>query len=264
MTSTTTATKKVLVSAQNITQSFTVGEESTQVLKKADFAIKENSFTIVYGQSGSGKSTLLNILTGLQKPSSGQVTFSGEDVYKLPPNRLAHFRASRIGIVYQQNFWVKSLNVIENVSMPLYFLGYSKSAAAKKAYEALDRIGMKTYGKKNPSLLSGGEQQRVAVARAIVNDPMFIIADEPTGALDSTNGEMIMSLLHTAQAKENRTVILVTHNLEYLPLADHLLHIQDGVVEEIADSKIDHATDTLIKDMRERILRLAKMKKDAL
>lgn len=254
--------REALIQASGIQQDFTVGQESFTVLKKADFAIRSQTFNIVYGQSGSGKSTLLNILTGLQKPSKGQVLFEGQNVYELPPDELAHFRANQIGIVYQQNFWVKSLNVIENVSMPLYFLGYSKSAASKKAYAALERINMHSYGKKYPVLLSGGEQQRIAVARAIVNEPMFIIADEPTGSLDSTTGDMIMNLLHEAQMKTGRTIILVTHNMEYLSLADHLLHIKDGEVQEITDTGIDEAAEALIKNMKERITRLAKIKKD--
>ncbi len=254
---------KIIVKASEIEQHFTVGEESFTVLKKADFKIKENTFNIVYGQSGSGKSTLLNILTGLQKPTKGQVEFEGNNVYQLSPNELAYFRANRIGIVYQQNFWVKSLNVIENVSLPLYFLGYNKPMAAKKAYAALELINMQSYEKKYPILLSGGEQQRIAVARAIVNDPMFVIADEPTGSLDSTTGDMIMELLHNAKVNYGRTIILVTHNMEYLSLADHLLHIQDGVVEEIPDSEIHEATDSLIRGMRDRINRLAQIKEES-
>lgn len=257
------ADRTVVIKANDIKQDFTVGEETFQVLKKADFQLFNNSFNIIYGQSGSGKSTLLNILTGLQRPSTGDVQFEGEDVYKLSANDLAHFRANRIGFVYQQNFWVKSLSVIENVSMPLYFLGYSKSMAAKKAMTALERINMQGYAKKYPVMLSGGEQQRVAVARAIVNDPLFIIADEPTGSLDSNSGDMIMNMLYDMQAKEGRTIILVTHNMEYLPFADHLLHIADGVVEEIHESNIKDATEDLVKNMRERITRLAAAKHEA-
>lgn len=253
--------KKILVKASGIEQSFLVGEETINVLKKVDFEIRDNTFNIIYGQSGSGKSTLLNILTGLQKPTKGKVDFEGRNVYELSPNDLAYFRANRIGIVYQQNFWVKSLNVIENVSIPLYFLGYSRSMAAKKAYATLELVKMQDYSKKYPVLLSGGEQQRIAVARAIVNDPLFIIADEPTGSLDSTAGDMIMNLLYESQTKSGRTIILVTHNMEYLPLADHLLHIQDGVVEQMLDENIHKATDVLMDGMKERISRLAKLKR---
>lgn len=257
------ADRTVVIKANAIKQDFTVGEETFQVLKQADFQLLNNSFNIIYGQSGSGKSTLLNILTGLQRPSAGNVQFEGEDVYQLSPNDLAYFRANRIGFVYQQNFWVKSLSVLENVSMPLFFLGHSRSEATKKALAALERINMQDYAKKYPVMLSGGEQQRVAVARAIVNDPLFIIADEPTGSLDSASGDMIMNMLYDMQAKEGRTIILVTHNMEYLPFADHLLHIADGIVEEIHEHSIKDATDDLVHTMRERITRLAAAKHEA-
>ncbi len=248
---------KTLIKATNIFQSFHVGDETIHVLKDVNFAITNNTFNIVYGPSGSGKSTLLNILTGLQRPSEGNILFNDEDVYQFKPDKLARFRAHRIGIVYQQNFWVNSLNVIENVSMPLYFLGYKRSEANDLAKLALERIGMENYAKKYPILLSGGEQQRIAMARAVVNDPMILIADEPTGSLDSKNGDMIMDLLQRYQSEYRRTIILVTHNMEYLPLADHLLHISDGQVEELKHDSIQSTTAALMQDMKDRIDRLS-------
>lgn len=252
--------KQSIVTLKDVDQSFIVGDEKIDVLHKISFELQPNTFNIIYGPSGSGKSTLLNILSGLQRPSSGTVMFGGNRLYDLSPNDLAAFRANQIGIVYQQNYWVKSLNVIENVSMPMYFLGYSRSAAAKIALDALEEVGMTAYVKKNPALLSGGEQQRIAMARAIVNNPLFIIADEPTGSLDSKNGDMIMDLLRECQTVLKRTIILVTHNMEYLPLADKLLHIQDGQVEEQRDGSIKETADVLLGQMRDRIDRLAKAK----
>lgn len=254
---------EVLIRAKDVYQKFGEGEEAVDVIKKVNFEIKNNTFNVIYGASGSGKSTLLNILTGLQRPSSGSITFRGQDVYSFTPDELARFRASRIGIVYQQNYWVQSLNVLENVAMPLYFLGYNRALAADMAMIALDRIDMGSYAKKYPTLLSGGEQQRVAMARAIVNDPMFIIADEPTGSLDSKNGDKIMSLLRTAYTDSLRTIILVTHNMEYLPLADNLLHIQDGVVQNPDSSSIKATTDEMIKGMKDRLDQFAHAKRKA-
>jgi len=256
--------EKVIIDIGEVSQSFTVGDETVSVLKKIDFKLKNKTFNIIYGPSGSGKSTLLNILTGLQKPSTGAVQFDGRRLYELTPDKLAHFRANEIGIVYQQNFWVKSLNVLENVAMPLYFSGHSRFEAKKRAREALDLVDMRPYEKKNPSFLSGGEQQRVAMARALVNEPLFIIADEPTGSLDSKNGDMIMNLLDRCRKEYGRTIILVTHNMEYLPLADHLLHIEDGMVKQTTDdADIQTTTDDLLLDMKRRIDRLSKERKNA-
>jgi len=247
-----------LIQAKDVYQSFKVGGEIIEVLKGVNFSITDNTFNIIYGPSGSGKSTLLNILTGLQKPTTGSVTFSDLDVYNLKPNDLAKFRAHRVGFVYQQNFWVKSLNVLENVSMPLYFLGYSRAKAEPIAKLSLARVGMETAAKKSPLMLSGGEQQRVAMARALANDPLFIIADEPTGSLDSNNGDKIMGLLRDCLEQFKRTIILVTHNMEYLPLADHLLHIEDGQVQDMLNDDINKTTRQLMGLQKKRIEDLLK------
>ena len=249
-----------MIKASNVDQQFQVGEEMIQPLKNVSFDILENTFNIIFGPSGSGKSTLLNVLTGLQRPTSGTVLFEDKNVYKFHPDELAYFRANRIGIMYQTNYWVKSLNVLDNVSLPLYFLGHSRASAAKMALDSLSRIGMENYAKKYPAFLSGGEQQRVALARALASDPMFIIADEPTGSLDSKNGDKVMTLLRRCQTEFNRTIILVTHNMEYLPLADNLLKIQDGQVLQMPHENINKTTDSLIGEIKERITRLSKMK----
>lgn len=246
--------QKIIVDVKNISQSFDTGEECVQVLKKADFELYDKTFNIIYGPSGSGKSTLLNILTGLQKPTTGEVIFDGKHLYELSPDDLAYFRAVEIGIVYQQNYWVKSLNVVENVALPLLFSGMGRSSALAKASVMLETVHMKGYEKKHPGLLSGGEQQRIATARALINDPLFIIADEPTGSLDSKNGDMIMQLLERCRDEMGRTVILVTHNMEYLPLADHLLHIEDGFVTQTTKHQsIRAVTNDLLNNMKVRI-----------
>ncbi len=251
---------KSLIEVKGVEQHFVVGGDTISPLKGVDFTIIDNSFNIIYGASGSGKSTLLNVLTGLQKPSKGTVLFDGRDVYGLPPDELAYFRANQIGFVYQTNYWIKSLNVMDNIAMSLYFTGNSRAKAAKLAHETLERVNMGSYAKKYPVLLSGGEQQRIAMARALVTNPLFVIADEPTGSLDSKNGDMIMDLLRACQTDFKSTVILVTHNMEYLPLADHLLHIQDGLIEELQHGNIQATTDALMSDMKERINRLARIK----
>lgn len=246
-----------IIELDTVNQSFAVGDEVMDILHDINFKIQQKSFNIIYGPSGSGKSTVLNILTGLQKPSEGKVTFNGQQLYTLSPDELAHFRANEIGIVYQQNYWVKSLSVLENVAMPLFFVGYGRKEARAKAYEALDLVKMRDYAHKRPTLLSGGEQQRVAMARALVNDPLFVIADEPTGSLDSKNGDMIMNLLRQCQSELGRTIILVSHNMEYIPLADHLLRIEDGhMVETQDDSDITSTANELLTAMKDRINKL--------
>lgn len=242
-----------IIKAENISQSFKTPAGKIDILKNVSFSIKANSFNVIFGQSGSGKTTLLNILAGLQAPFSGRLTVQGDDIYTLSSDERAHFRASRVGFIQQRNYWVKSLNVLENVSIPLHFLGYSRHEAAKAAMVALDRVGMTDYAQKSPLVLSGGEQQRVAVARAFANDPLFIIADEPTGSLDTKNGDMIMQLLVNAQSTFRRTIIVVTHNMEYVALANHLLKMEDGTLEDIPSGDIQKFTKMLMLDVEDRI-----------
>ncbi len=250
-----------LLQAKDIHMDFNFSDEKVSILRSVNFTITDNSFNIIYGASGSGKSTLLNILTGLQKPTKGTLDVEGRSLYDYTPDELARFRAHRIGIVYQQNYWVHSLNVIENISLPLYFLGYSRAEASSLALISLERVDMVGYAKKYPTMLSGGEQQRIAMARALVNDPRIIIADEPTGSLDSKNGDKIMGLLSKIKNEYRRTIILVTHNMEYLPLANYLLHIQDGNVQELKSGSIRAATNELMRDMKQRIDRLSGVNK---
>ncbi len=221
-----------LISVSKVSKSFLSGDATIDVLKDVSFTIPEGSFTIIHGPSGSGKTTLLNTITGLQKPTTGSVLYEQKDIYNLTPSELAHFRAKTMGIVYQQNYWVQSLTVLENVALPLYFLGYEKTAALKEALESLKRVGMDHHAAHLPTILSGGEQQRVSMARALVSNPTYIVADEPTGNLDSKNGDAIMKLLKYFNEEMGRTIILITHNLEYLPMGNQIIEVYDGVVTE--------------------------------
>ncbi len=252
--------KRQLIIVDKVSQEFIAGEQHIQPLKNVSFGVEENSFNIIYGPSGSGKSTLLNILTGLQAPSKGTVHIEGHNIYELDHDALANFRASKLGFVYQTNYWIKSLTVLDNVAMQLYFSGLDRKKASKSAIDALSMVHMESYAKKLPDLLSGGEQQRVAIARALVSNPSFIIADEPTGNLDSKSGDMIMDLLRRCQVEFKRTVILVTHNMEYLPLADQLLHIEDGELQQMHEGSIQKTANALMDDMSKRIKRLSQTK----
>ncbi len=224
--------REVMVTGQNINKKFYLETETTHVLKDINFTVPKSSFTIIYGPSGSGKSTLLNCLVGLEPPTTGQVIVDGQDLYSLNTDQRANFRARTLGLVYQTNYWVNSLSVIDNVSMPLYLAGYGKRQANLIAEESLERVGMADYKSKKPTVLSGGQQQRVSMARALVANPSWIVADEPTGNLDTKNGDMIMGLLNELKYKMGKTVVLITHNMEYLTLSDHRLHIRDGVLTE--------------------------------
>ena len=254
--------KTEMIKATGLFQQFIHGGDKTVALKEATFSVDEGTCNIVFGPSGSGKSTLLNIISGIQPPTRGTVIVGGRDIYKLGTDELARFRAKNVGFIYQTNCWVKSLNVLQNVSVPLFFLGYTKKRAEKVAIMALDRVGMREYAKKNPIFLSDGEQQRVAAARALVSNPEIIIADEPTGNLDTNSGDRIMSLLLRNQIDLNGTLIIVTHNMEYLSLADHLLRIQDGELEDIKPENMKGLIDTLIMEVQFRVKQLLKMKEN--
>lgn len=252
----------IILSTNNLTIRFPVGKTTIMPIKNASIDIKANSFNIIYGASGSGKSTLLNILGGLQQPTEGIVSVQNRDLYSMSADELAHFRANRIGFIHQRNNWVKSLTVLDNVALPLYAIGFSRAKASKIAMGSLERVGMQNFANYHPAFLSGGEQQRVAMARALVNEPLFVIADEPTGNLDTTNGDSLMKLLVNAQSEFRRTIILVTHNMEYIPFADHLLSLSDGHVTDIQQADTAKVTNELIKKTKQRIVELSKMKSE--
>jgi len=219
-----------LITVKDLNKSYNTKSGIVDVLHDINFTVRDNSLAIIFGPSGSGKTTLLNVLSGLEPPNTGTLNIDGQDVYMLNADNRAHFRAQAMGIVHQTNYWVKSLNVLENVAMPLYLSGSDKSSATKAALTSLGEVGMTEFAHFQPTVLSGGQQQRVSMARALVANPKLILADEPTGNLDSKNGEMIINLLVKAQKELKRTIILVTHNLEYLPLSDTQLYILDGKV----------------------------------
>lgn len=242
-----------LFSAKNLSLKFTVGDLPVIAVNNASISIPEQQVTIIYGASGSGKSSLLNVISGLQAPSKGKLLYRGKNIYDQSQNEIAFFRAHELGIVYQTNYWVKSLSVLENVALPLYFLGHTKADAHKQARSALARVDMSEYANKSPVLLSGGEQQRIATARAIISDPPVIIADEPTGNLDSKNGDRIIDLFRHLNEEEKKTVVLVTHNMEYISMAHHLLEIQDGIVTEIDKADIAKTVKGMLSDAQKRI-----------
>jgi putative ABC transport system ATP-binding protein len=242
-----------LIEVKNVSKRFKTTAGYTEAVRNANFQIPSGSFTIIYGPSGSGKTTLLNMMIGLDAPTTGSVTYEGKDLYSMDKNDRAFFRAHTMGMVQQTSHWVKSLSVLDNVALPLHFLGLSPEIATTRAEESLRRIGVEAHSHKFPSVLSGGEQQRAAMARALVNSPAYIVADEPTGNLDSKNGDTIIKILRQLNKKFHRTIVLVTHNLEYLSLGDKLLLMEDGIVTETKDEDIKKVTGHLLTDMKNRI-----------
>lgn len=200
------------------------------VLHHISIDIPDGKLVILFGQSGSGKTTLLNIVGGMMKPTSGTVFFNGESVYEKNPKDLCKYRSENIGFIFQNFFLENAYTARENVMVPLLLnRGLSKREREIRATEILQRVGLAEKVNKKPTELSGGECQRVSIARALVNNANLIIADEPTGNLDSINGDSILNLLRE-QVENKKTVLLVTHNEKYLSYADIVFRISDGVI----------------------------------
>jgi len=221
-----------LVECQNVIKSFNVEHKKVEILHNVSFTIPKGSFTILFGPSGSGKTTILNTILGLEPPTSGALNVDGVDLYSLSSDERSKFRSHYIGVVHQSNYWVNSLSVLDNVALPLYLAGHSKGSSRKLAKQSLERIRLEKYSNRPPTVLSGGEQQRISVARAMVKNPEIIIADEPTGNLDTSNGNEIMGLLNQFNKELNTTVVLVTHNPDFLQYSNNIIGIRDGVVEQ--------------------------------
>jgi len=224
------AQKETMVEFSDVTKAFVVKNRRDEVLRDVSFKVPVGSFTILFGPSGSGKTTILNTMVGLEPVTTGKVSVNNTDLYKMSGDQRAHFRAQTVGMVHQYNYWVNSLSVLENVALPLILAGWDKSAANQAAQLSLGRVGLERYAHSSPVVLSGGEQQRVSFARATVVRPKLLVADEPTGNLDSKNGEMIINLLKDFNRLYKATVVLVTHNASLLPISDNVIGTKDGRV----------------------------------
>lgn len=223
---------EIIIQTQELEKSFQVGDRQFRVLREINFKISEGEFLIIYGPSGSGKSTLLNCLIGLEPSSSGTIWVGGKRLEGLDSDHLAALRNDFYGVVYQQQIWVKSLSILENVALPLMIGGQTRHSALAHAQARLREVGMERYATRRPTEISGGEQQRVGLARALVNDPRILVLDEPTGNLDTHSADEVLLLLQRLNRAKHITVIMVTHNLAYLPLASMTLRLRDGAVEK--------------------------------
>ncbi|MGB5966514.1 MAG: ABC transporter ATP-binding protein [Sulfurimonadaceae bacterium] len=220
-----------MIKLEQVTKSYGSGEGETRVLKDIDLEIKSGEFVAIMGPSGSGKSTLLNILGALDVPSGGNYSFYDTDIRALSKEQLALFRRYILGFVFQGFNLLKKTSALENVEMPLVYLGMHAKERKQRAIEALTSVGLEDRTGYDPGQLSGGQQQRVAIARAMVTRPKVLIADEPTGNLDSKRGLEIMELIKTFN-EDGITVIMVTHEKDIAAYASRIIYLRDGMIEK--------------------------------
>jgi lipoprotein-releasing system ATP-binding protein len=218
----------ILISANNLIKSYQNNKMKLEVLKSVSLDIISDQISVIIGASGAGKSTLLHLLAGLDRPDSGNVYYNEKDIFKFSDDKLARFRNKNVGLVFQFHHLLPEFTALENVAIPQMIDGKSLSAASRKAKELLESVGLNERIDHKPAELSGGEQQRVAVARALVNDPEVIFADEPTGNLDSANSEAIHNLIVELRNKFKKTFVIVTHNKGLVRLADKIFEMKDG------------------------------------
>ena len=227
---------KKLIDLRNINKTYRNGDQELKVLKNINLTVEEGEFVAIMGPSGSGKSTLMNIIGMLDRPSTGEYLLENEDVANLGDKKLAKVRNNQIGFVFQQFFLLSKLNALQNVELPLIYAGVSQGSRKNLAKQYLEKVDLGTRMTHLPSELSGGQKQRVAIARALVNNPSIILADEPTGALDTKTGEQIMELLTELNA-EGKTIIMVTHEPEIAAYAKRQIVIRDGVISSDSAEK---------------------------
>lgn len=228
-----------LLELADVARSYKSGQVNVQALKGVSISIKDGEFVSIMGPSGSGKSTLMNIIGCLDKPSSGSYQLAEQQVHKLNDWKLATIRNEFMGFVFQQFHLISKLNALENVELPLIYQGIIGRERKKRAKEALESVGLGERVKHMPSQLSGGEQQRVAIARAIVSNPRLILADEPTGALDSKSSENIMSIFQELNKARKITIVQVTHERNIGEYSNRIYHLKDGEIDYIEE--IEHA-----------------------
>ena len=224
--------RKVIIKTKGLTKEYQVSKvETLKVLKGIDTEIYEGEVITIVGPSGAGKSTLLHIIGTLDKPTKGEVIFDGEDVFRMGSNELARFRNTRIGFVFQFHHLLPEFSAIENVCLAAMISGKSMKSVEQKAKDILTEVGLGERLHHKPSELSGGEAQRVAIARALINSPKVILADEPTGNLDTKNGDEVMHLIFDLRKKYNQTFVIVTHNEKFAEMTDRTLKMVDGLIQ---------------------------------
>ncbi len=218
-----------MIKLENVHKIYGTGPTQVHALRGVDLEIHEKEFVFIVGPSGSGKTTLLDVMGGLLKPTKGRVLYNEKNIYEMNDDELSLFRRDTIGFVFQAYNLIPPLTVLENILIPLYPQGITENHV-KKARELLKIVGLQGKEDRKPSELSGGEGQRVAIARAMINDPLVILADEPTGNLDSKTGDVVMQYFRKINKEKGTTVVVVTHDIEYIKKKDTVYKIKDGTI----------------------------------
>jgi len=224
-------TSKYIIETEDLTKTYKIGPNRIHALSKLSLRIPRGTFLAIEGSSGSGKSTLLNMLGCIDRPTNGMVVFDGEDVSKKSDSQLTRLRLLNIGFVFQQFYLIPTLKAVENITLPMKEAGMSRSKRRERALGLLEMMGLRERANHHPNQLSGGEQQRVAIARALANDPKVILADEPTGELDSGTGGKIAELLSMLNRESGITVVVVTHDRAMASRASKRISLKDGKLD---------------------------------
>ena len=226
-----------LLDLKEVTKEYKLGETVVRALRGLDLSIEEGEIVALMGPSGSGKSTLMHIIGALDTPSNGTAFLDGQDLERLKEKQLVALRGKKIGFVFQTFNLIQTLTAQQNVELPMIFQGIRRAERVQRAKELLVKVGLADRARHKPSELSGGERQRVAIARALANDPEIILADEPTGNLDTESGASILEMLKGLRVDDGKTVIIVTHDPEATAIADRIIRLRDGrVVEEVQNA----------------------------
>lgn len=222
---------KPIIELTNIIKRFYIGQPNElQILNGITLTVNEGEFVSIVGESGSGKSTLMNIIGALDRPTEGQYILDQEDIMKAKDHELSNVRNRKIGFVFQTYNLVSKTNALKNVELPMLYAGMNRKLRNERAKELLKLVGMEDRMKHLPEELSGGQKQRVAIARAMANNPSIILADEPTGALDSATGQMVMDIFHKLHKEQGKTIVLITHSQELAEKTERIITIKDGLV----------------------------------
>lgn len=215
-----------ILKVEHLVKQYGKGDNAVLAVNDISFSVEQGEFVAIVGSSGSGKSTLLHLLGGVDRPTSGKVYIQGEDIYSLNSDKIAIFRRRQVGLIYQFYNLIPILNVKENITLPCELDG--RTPDKKELCDLINTLGLKDRVTHLPNQLSGGQQQRVSIGRALINHPAILLADEPTGNLDSRSSDEIVELLKLSNQKYNQTIVMITHNLEIAKIADRILRIEDG------------------------------------